>query len=223
MAIKINEISQKKLWEGCMLATISHAVMVGEYPELSSEHSWDGINYNIQDLAGCKGTITFFNDSFVGVFQSASHINIENYSLENVSELLKDADEDIVRIAKEEALQYVLEDVNGDVIPVISAVFWGIDNQIYGSFSYDEIMEKGGYILKNQLKSYEESMASWIEYYEMNDEQIALTKKLFDKKLAAGESEIILTGEERRILTELYEDNVEECIESLKEIDIIFK
>lgn len=206
-----------------MLATISHAVMVGEYPELSSEHSWNGINYNIQDLAGCKGTITFFNDSFVGVFQSASHINIENYSLENVSELLKDADENIVRIAKEEALQYVLEDINGDVIPVISAVFWGIDNQIYGSFSYDEIMEKGGYILKNQLKSYEESMASWIEYYEMNDEQIALTKKLFDKKLVAGESEIILTGEERRILTELYEDNVEVCIESLKEINIIFK
>lgn len=39
------EIEPAKLYQGCLLAAIVHAVAVGEYPELNYEHSWDGINY----------------------------------------------------------------------------------------------------------------------------------------------------------------------------------
>lgn len=43
---KIN-INPKELYQGCMFAAIIHAVLVGEYPELNYEHSWDGINYSM--------------------------------------------------------------------------------------------------------------------------------------------------------------------------------
>lgn len=34
-----SQLNQKKLWNGCMFASIAHAIMVAHYPELSYEHS----------------------------------------------------------------------------------------------------------------------------------------------------------------------------------------
>lgn len=43
--------------------------MVVHYPDLSSEHSWDGMNYNVQDSSGGRGTITFDGSYCVGAFR----------------------------------------------------------------------------------------------------------------------------------------------------------
>jgi len=56
------------LWKGCILASIAHAIMVSHYPEFSNEHSWDGINYSVQDTSGTRGTITFHSEYCVGAF-----------------------------------------------------------------------------------------------------------------------------------------------------------
>ena len=40
--IKI-ELNPKKLYEACILSSLTHAVAVGMYPELNYEHSWDKI------------------------------------------------------------------------------------------------------------------------------------------------------------------------------------
>jgi hypothetical protein len=42
-----NQLNKNNIWNGCILASIAHAIMVAQYPELSYEHSWDGENYNI--------------------------------------------------------------------------------------------------------------------------------------------------------------------------------
>jgi len=222
MIRRIDNINQKALWEGCILAAIAHAIMVSEYPELYSEHSWDEMNYNMQDLAGCKGTITFFEGGLVAVFQSIEHINFKDYKLDNTIEFLKGADQKVIKIANEEALQYVLEDVEGNVIPVISSAFWATGDEIYSNLSWNEIIKNGGYILKNQLQPIDDAILSWSEYYDMNEEQMKLTKILHKRKLIAGNEEIKLTDEEKSILIRLYGDDLEECIESLSEIKIYF-
>ncbi len=48
---------REHLWEGCILASIAHAIMVAHYPELSNEQSWDDINYNVQDSLGLEGQL----------------------------------------------------------------------------------------------------------------------------------------------------------------------
>lgn len=222
MIRRIVEINQKTLWEGCLLASIAHAVMMGEYPELSSEHSWDGMNYNMQDLAGCKGTISFFEGGLVAVFQSVDHIQFNNYTLDNITEFLQGADEKIKRVANEEALQYVLEDVEGKVIPVISSLFWAIGDEVYANSNFNDIMQNGGYILKYQLQQSKDAILSWREYYDMNEEQIGLTETLFNKKLASNGNQINLTEEEKSILINLYGDDLHDCVESLNEIKIYF-
>jgi hypothetical protein len=45
---------REQLWEGCILASIAHAIMVAHYPELSYKKSWDDFNYNMQDSPGVR-------------------------------------------------------------------------------------------------------------------------------------------------------------------------
>ena len=63
MSHNINKIQFKiqDLYKGCMLAAIAHAIMTAYYPEGANEHSWDEMNYSVQDSAGTRGTITFCN------------------------------------------------------------------------------------------------------------------------------------------------------------------
>jgi hypothetical protein len=43
--------------------------MVAHYSEVSNEHSWDGMNYSVQDSAGTRGTITFRQDCYIETFR----------------------------------------------------------------------------------------------------------------------------------------------------------
>ncbi|MGG4154302.1 hypothetical protein [Peribacillus muralis] len=55
----------QNLWNGCILASIAHAIMVTEYPDFFYEHSWDDNNYNVQDGQGTRGTISFKDNFFI--------------------------------------------------------------------------------------------------------------------------------------------------------------
>ena len=91
------------------------------YPELNYEHSWDGINYSMNDSQGCRATITFHADYIIAVFQDIHKVD---WNIDALN-FFDGASEEIIQIANNEALQYVLEDVEGAIKPVISTAFWG--------------------------------------------------------------------------------------------------
>ena len=64
------EWSYEKIKNGCILSGIAHAIAVAKFPEISYEHSWDGINYNIQNSEGIRGTITFGKKLCVAAFRN---------------------------------------------------------------------------------------------------------------------------------------------------------
>lgn len=98
------DIEPVKLYNGCILAAIVHAIAGGGY-----EHSWDGINYNMNDGQGCRATITFHSKNIVAVFQS-----IKSYrNRKETNDYFRGAPEEIIEIAQNEDLQYVLDDANG--------------------------------------------------------------------------------------------------------------
>jgi len=63
-------LSKEELWKGCILASLAHAIMVAHHPNLSNEHSWDELNYSVQDSSGGRGTITFSLDYVVAAFRN---------------------------------------------------------------------------------------------------------------------------------------------------------
>ena len=209
---KIN-IESRKLYEGCIQAAITHAVAVGMYPELNYEHSWDGMNYCMNDSQGCRATITFHSKYIIAVFQDIQKVD---WNVDTMA-YFEEAEDDIIKIAKEEALQYVLENVDGVVKPVITAAFWGTWEQLDSMQSFDEIFENGGYILEKQLRPYNKAAELWKEDYDLDEKQIDLVRVLYDKKINSGGEKIRLLDDE---IQSLYGE-IEECFVSLEELDFV--
>lgn len=205
-------VNPKRLYEGCIFAAIAHAVAVGKFPELNYEHSWDGINYCMNDSQGCRATITFHEKYIIAVFQDADKIDIDKDALE----FFDDAPDDVIEIACNEALQYVLEDVDSRIKPVITAAFWGTWDKLYSVQPFDEIVKNGGHIIHNQLLSYDEAMAEWRDYYDLDEKQNGLIKELYDMKKST-DGPIFLDSNDG-----LYGD-MEEITASLGELNIFIK
>lgn len=201
-----------KLYHGCILAAIVHAVVVGEYPELDYEHSWDGINYSMNDGQGCRATITFHPKYIVAVFQNMERVQ----ERKECAVYFQGAPKEIMEIAQKEALQYVLEEVNGRIQPVITGAFWGDWENLYSCQAWDGLMEAGGFLLETQLMDYQNALREWDAYYGLNNEQFALIDRLYKKKTEHNEEPIRLSEKEKN---DLYGD-IEKCRESLREINI---
>lgn len=221
--MRVDNFNRKKLWEGCILTTIAHAIMVGEYPELSNEHSWDGINYSVQDSCGCRGTITFHDRYLIAVFQDMNNKKkIEKCIKEGAFRMLDIKQKQIEDIAREEALQYVLEDVNGKTIPLITTGFWGVEDEIFSKEKYQRIEEDGAYIIENHIKRFDENMQGLIEYYDISDELVNLVESIYSRKMMCPDRIIPLLENEKNLLLKTYESNLDECKQSLKEVNIYF-
>lgn len=210
--VAVLDINPKQLYEGCIQAAITHAVAVGMYPELNYEHSWDDINYCMNDSQGCRATITFHNEYIIAVFQDIKKVNW------NVDALtfFKGASNEIIEIAQKEALQYVLDKVDGITKPVVTAAFWGNWDKLYSVQSFDSIVENGGHIIRSQLLPYNRAMDEWCDYYDLDSEQISLIQKLFDAKIGSNGKSVTLHNDEVKFL---YGD-LKECLVSLKELNI---
>ena len=48
MNVVFDFLKYNTLYERCVMASVTHAIMVGKYNLLASEQSWDGVNYNFQ-------------------------------------------------------------------------------------------------------------------------------------------------------------------------------
>lgn len=212
----INQIAidPKGLYEGCLLAAIAHAVTVGEYPELNYEHSWDGINYSMNDSQGCRGTISFDEHWIVAAFRDENVLN----ECKDASEFFKGAESGIKKLAEKETLQYLLADVNGVAKPVITTAFWGSWDTLYSCQSLDDFISNGGHILSNQLREFPSGLKKWDECYEFHDGQMELITSLYENKRNRNMcDEMHLTKEEKK---RLYGE-VDECVQSLRELNIL--
>lgn len=206
------DIIPQDLYQGCLFAAIIHAILVGEYPELNYEHSWDGYNYSMNNSCGCRATITFHPRYIVAVFQDHSR----DIPSPNAYNCLQSMPEDILGLAQAETLQYVLEDVDGEIKPVITTAFWGTWEELSSCQNWSDIWENGGYILKNQLLPRRQSLTRWDEYYGLTDGQMYLALSLLDRKLANAKTPVFLSPQEAG---NLYGD-ITECAVSLRELNI---
>ena len=211
--------NRESIWQGCILASIAHAIMVAHYPELANEHSWDDINYNVQDSSGARGTITFHPKHFVGAFRN------ENSEREYIEALdyLNSAPEEVNQLAVNETLQYLLDEIDGETVPVITTAFWGVDAGVYANDKFEDFIENGGFLIEIQTKDIVTAIIEWKEYYEMSKSQFNLLRSIFERKISNPEGEIILTEGEIRMIGIYDEEGINQSRISFEEIGIKWK
>ena len=123
------KITKTDVFNGCLLASIVHAVMTNEYPELSYEQSWDGTNYSIQNSEGMRGTITFTDEYCIGAIRNERSDGV--VCGDSVKEYMKNFPSNVVEKASEETLQYLLLEIDGKIQPCISSAFWADNTSLY--------------------------------------------------------------------------------------------
>lgn len=205
-----------QLWNGCILASIAHAIMVAHYPYLSNEHSWEGFNYNVQDSEGTRGTVTFQNNYLVAAFRNNETVPRKFTTMD----FFQGAPDKIIEIAETETLQYLLESVNGEDMPLITTAFLGIENQIFSLDSFDIMIENGGALLKRQVMEFHLAIESWEEYYEMTEEQNTLLKNIYQRKVTNPDGKIVLSMNEINLIGTNDEEGLSESRTSFSEIGI---
>lgn len=209
-------LDQNILYERCIMASVAHAIMVGEYNLLASEQSWDGLNYNFQNMEGIRGVISFSRELYVCVIQNSA--DDVRYVEQRVLELFNGADEKIMKLAEDEALQYMLINYNGGSIPFISTAFWGNGNNIFSNQSEAEIIKISEKMIMPFLYSERDAIKYWKDYYEMSDEQSKMMESIYERRIKS-KGELYLTADEEKKLIEWFSD-IDECIESFGEINI---
>jgi len=217
---KLN-ISIDELWNGCILASIAHAIMVAHYPDFSSEQSWDGINYSVQDYEGMRGTVTFYNEYCVAAFRNENSIRLtEPLKYANAHKYFKGANSEILNLAENEALQYLLDDVDGKATPIITTAMWGDESILYTNDTNEEFLSNGGSLLYRQMMDVESAISAWKEYYDMTEQQIVLLKSIYKRKIEAPMELIKLFRQDIELIGIINQDGLDECHKSFEELNI---
>ena len=159
-----------------------------------------------------RATITFHNEYIIAVFQDIEKVDWNV----NALSFFDGASEEIIEIARNEALQYVLDESDGVVKPVATAAFWGTWDRLNSTQSFADIIKNGGHIISSQLLSYNDAMNEWREYYDLDAKQMYLIQKLFNAKIGSTGELLILHDDEIELL---YGDS-DECLVSLEELNI---
>jgi hypothetical protein len=218
--------NMKDLWERCILRSIAHAINVAHDPSSSYENSWDGFNYCVQDLWGSNkvGIISFYNNCCVGAFRDTNSLRYDDNKVIDASEFFKNAPKELIQLAKKVTLQYLLLDVKGDIIPVITTAFWGKNNELYSDDSFDEFLINGGDILENeydfQTIDFDSELRIWIDSYEFEPNQVKLLLQIYARKTENPNSPIILSKKEIEMIGTDDPEGLKESWISFKEMNI---
>ncbi|KXI76275.1 hypothetical protein ACS52_17745 [Bacillus cereus] len=214
-------IDREQLWKGCILNSIANAIFVAHDPDLSHESSWDGCNYSMQDSQGGRGTITFHPDYTIVCLQDVNSERMDEWI--DAANYFEGAPSEVLEIAKEEALQYVLEEVEGETVPFITTAFWIEDSGAYSIDSFEEMEEHGGFLLETPLLDKESAMERLEEEYELTEEQIELLQIVYERKIQSKNEEIILSKDEVAMIGTDDSEGLEVSKVSFKEMNITWE
>lgn len=214
-------LNKNNLWNGCILASVAHAIMVAHYPELSYEHSWDNGNYNVLDSSGGRGTITFTDHYVVGAFRND---NVTRDDIPTALDFFTGAPKEVIELAQNETLEYLLEeDEDGTASPSITTSFWGDNNTITSIDNIVRMIRCGGYILERQFMDNGAAVEAWRDYYEMTYEQVKLLNSVYLRKLNNPNGKITLTKSEIKTIGTDNHEGLSESRTSFEELNIYWE
>ncbi|TKH85721.1 hypothetical protein FC685_24955 [Bacillus cereus] len=211
-------IDREQLWKGCVLNSIAHAINVAHCPDFSHESSWDGFNYSMQDTQGGRGTITFHPNYTIVCLQDVNSERIDEWI--DAENYFEGAPSEVIHIAKEETLQYILEEVEGETVPFITTAFWIEDSGAYSIDSFEEMEEHGGFLLEIPLLDLQSAIERLEEEYELTEEQIELLQLVYERKIKNPNEEIMLSKEEVAMIGMDDSEGLEVSKDSFEEMNI---
>jgi hypothetical protein len=196
------------LRRGALLGAIVNAVMRAQRTGYECYQYWDGPHYIVDGTDGRRGAVALPEETVVGVMfdchsprspYHAAHYDLDRF-FEGATAFQRS-------LAEEGPLRYMIHLVNGEPRPCITSAFWEENGRLVGAEPWNEVVQEGGDILRIELiASREEALSEWQDSYQMSAEQVALARRIFERKLATPAAPAVLTESEARFLASSFED-----------------
>jgi hypothetical protein len=209
-----------RLRSGAVLGSIVHATVQPRYDMFFE--GWIGDVHQLNDWEGTSGVVVHFAGGAVGAFYDVHSRHPWAWLVQNQESFFRGMPADLRAVADKLALQYLLRDVEGKVVPLVTAVFWSTGETLSAAVPWAEFMDNGGHILRTHLMDRAAALAEWAEGYGMTPEEVAFAERVFDRKRAAKSSWIDLTEDEARWLEAQAETpaGMKQCRKSFAEIGV---
>lgn len=219
----LNFPSTQNLWQGAIRRTIFHSLWIASNPTLAYEVSWDQINYLRQNSMGTRGVVTFDKNQIVGVFfdEHSQRNPFKRLQKDTSDVFIQQLPSKLAELARKEACQYVLEEIDGNLMPAITAIFWGTKSQITALEPWEVVLKNGAHIISVESLDNQAAIIMLQKEYNLSSEQIMLANSLYNRHITNPTQSISFNVEERKILLGKGNAGLDECRDLLSTINII--
>jgi hypothetical protein len=210
----------ERLRSGALLGSIVHATVQPRFDMFFE--GWIGDVYELNNWEGTFGVVVFFFGGAVGAFYDVHNSHKWAWLLHNQESFFRGMPTDLRAIADKIALQYLLREVEGRSIPLVTAVFWAAGETLSAAVPWAEFMDNGGHILRIHLMERKAALVEWTKEYEMTADEVEFAERVFDRKQGAKSSWIDLTESEAEWLQQRAgtSNGMKQCRKSFAEIGV---
>lgn len=164
----------------------------------------------------------FTGDGVVGGLFDVHKTYGWNWLLENQEAFYRSMPFGVRFMAEKMILPYLLQNVDGEIRPLVSAVFWNSGDTLTSAVSWTEFMENGGHILECRFMDPESAWPGWCDAYQLTDDEMEFAKGVFVRKKEVQGDWLDLTEIEAEWLQKQVEDDdgMKQCRKSFAELRI---
>ncbi len=215
---EILKIEFDKLYTNCVYSSIAHAIFILKEPFFSYTQSWDGDNYSF-NYGSTRGTISFYQSIkvVVGAARDERSIRRRLYPEYNAITMFNGSSDDINKLALQDPLEYLYDEVDGVTKPMATIGFWLENDIISSNDDVNLFKDNGGEYLFIISQSFDGLVRYWNEQYDFNDEEHEIADYIYKCWLSKSK---IKHKEVKKVIQKKCV-GFRECLESLKEIGII--
>lgn len=174
-------ISFRMLYERCVFSSLAHAVYTFKEPFFSYEQSWDNQNYSFY-VGTTRGTISF--DQSKGIIAGAARDDKSKrrnwYPQKQAIELFAPAPEKVLKLAREEALEYLYDTVGEATCPVATVAMWHDGKNLFLSDEAPTFKQNGGEFILLLCDPSFDLVKFWKEQYQLSDEELSMVAMFYD-------------------------------------------
>lgn len=210
-SLRVPGYSAARLRDGCVLATIAHALWIADDETMAALHDWQDSSYIVQDLEGSTGVLTFFAGGVLGVCCNIKCSDYQAAAHTDPMTLLFLAPPTIADIARSTSLRFLTHRVGSVARPVATGAFWCEGEESWSPLDRATLENNGWHMIRTQDKPWRQGLNDWIADFALDESRARLVTKIADRRLTSADHSIVLTGEERAGIVANGADGLGEC------------
>ena len=219
--LQVNFPRANDFHDGCVLRTVAHAISVAKNPLFAASIGWDGVTYLVNNNEGDLGAVTFKEGGVIAVaFDHESPRSPFAGGDPDWRTLFTGASSTILKLAEQEALQYMFQVYEGTPISVITSAFWGDGGMMSSSANWPETYRNGGFVFRIESLSTKDAIGALREEYGFDDEEVDLLRQLNERR--TQERTVKLSGSDTKQLFAKGRDGEAESREILETVGFAF-